>query len=102
MLCGSLGGGAGLGSSFLWVAPGLAESTLRRDLPSIPVAREEAALQTLQQRNKEPIPYKMHVTHPHPEPTLPEGMFQVCIPNWGNHQRGCSGLTKPTMKWISV
>ena len=44
----------------------------------------------------------MHVTHPHPEPTLPEGMFQVCIQNWGNHQRLGSGLIEPTVKWVSV
>ena len=78
---GSLEGGASQGSSFLWV---------------------EAALQAPQQRNKEPISCNMHVTHPHPEPTLPEGMFQVCIQNWGNHQRLGSGLIEPTVKWVSV
>ena len=99
---GSLEGRASQGSSFLWVAPGLAGSTFLWDLPSIPWAQEEAALQTPQQRNKEPISCNMHVTHPHPEPTLPEGMFQVCIPDWGNHQRLGSGLIEPTVKWISV
>ena len=62
----------------------------------------ETALQMPQWRNKEPIPCKEPVNHPHPEPTLPQGMFPVCLPNWGNHQRVGSGPTESTMKWISI
>lgn len=106
----NLGPSRGLGAAPQPGGPGLGPPSsglllaCRVHLPlisSVPGAQEGAALQTLQQRNKEPISYKTSHS-PSPRAHLAQRHVSRVHSKLRKSPKGCSGLTKPTVKWISV